>query len=229
MTKTPEELTEDWKAGKLHKRFDEPKLFYCKTDNGIEILKTWGYKNLEFLSMADEVFEPVDDVQILTPVPTYDEYKAMQKELAEHRRYCCCEENEVMRRKLAEMEEKNKMWDELAENLLCLEEQNWENLVKNGTKEQRLDFLKRKEKYSLLAILDKYEQLKKELESARWYQTVQNEDIGKLRGLLKECKASVKLNSDITGELEGRNSSCYQNLLSILSRINATLGESEEK
>jgi hypothetical protein len=39
MTKTPKELTEDWKAGKLHKRFDEPKLFYCKTDNGIEILK----------------------------------------------------------------------------------------------------------------------------------------------------------------------------------------------
>lgn len=179
--------------------------------------------------MADEVFEPVDDVQILTPVPTYDEYKAMQKELAEHRRYCCCEENEVMRRKLAEMEEKNKIWDELAENLLCLEEQNWENLVKNGTKEQRLDFLKRKEKYSLLAILGKYEQLKKELESARWYQTVQNEDIGKLRRLLKECKASVKLNSDITRGLEGKNSSNYQNLLSILSRINAALGESEEK
>lgn len=197
MTKTPEELTEDWKAGKLHKRFDEPKLFYCKTDNGIEILKTWGYKNLEFLSMADEVFEPVDDVQILAPVPTYDEYKAMQKELAEHRRYCCCEENEVMRRKLAEMEEKNKMWDELAENLLCLEEQNWENLVKNGTKEQRLDFLKRKEKYSLLAILDKYEQLKKELESARWYQTVQNEDIGKLRGLLKECKEELEYHSEL--------------------------------
>lgn len=228
MTKTPEELTEDWKAGKLHKRFDEPKLFYCKTDNGIEILKTWGYKNLEFLSMADEVFEPVDDVQILAPVPTYDEYKAMQKELAEHRRYCCCEENEVMRRKLAEMEEKNKMWDELAENLLCLEEQNWENLVKNGTKEQRLDFLKRKEKYSLLAILDKYEQLKKELESARWYQTVQNEDIGKLRGLLKECKEELEYHSElIFCELESDNSKIE--FKHLLTRINAALGESEEK
>lgn len=86
MTKTPEELTEDWKAGKLHKRFDEPKLFYCKTDNGIEILKTWGYKNLEFLSMADEVFEPVDDVQILAPVPTYDEYKAMQLRIENEKR-----------------------------------------------------------------------------------------------------------------------------------------------
>ena len=108
MTKTPEELTEDWKAGKLHKRFDEPKLFYCKTDNGIEILKTWGYKNLEFLSMADEVFEPVDDVQVLAHVPTYDEYKAMQEELAEHRHYCCCMENEVMRLDMAKLEEEIK-------------------------------------------------------------------------------------------------------------------------
>lgn len=223
MTKTPEELTEDWKAGKLHKRFDEPKLFYCKTDNGIEILKTWGYKNLEFLSMADEVFEPVDDVQILAPVPTYDEYKAMQKELAEHRRYCCCSENEVMQLKLAEMEEKNKIWDELAENLLCLEEQNWENLVKNGTKEQRLDFLKRKEKYSLLAILGKYEQLKKELESARWYQTVQNEDIGKLRGLLKDIKLFFEECNPHDFTVVADNMDVY------LTRINAALGGSEEK
>ena len=28
-----------------------------------------------------------------TPVPTYDEYKAMRAELAEHRYYCCCNEN----------------------------------------------------------------------------------------------------------------------------------------
>lgn len=39
------------------------------------------------------------------PVPTYDEYKAMRAELAEHRHYCCCNENEVLRLKLAEMEE----------------------------------------------------------------------------------------------------------------------------
>lgn len=36
-------------------------------------------------------------------------------------------------------------------------------------------------------LLDEKEQLKKELKSAHWYQTVQNEDITKLRGLLKEC------------------------------------------
>lgn len=147
----------------------------------------------------------------------------MQKELAEHRRYCCCSENEVMQLKLAEMEEKNKIWDELAENLLYLEEGNWENLVKNGTKEQRLDFLKRKEKYSLLAILDKYEQLKKELESARWYQTVQNEDIGKLLGLLKECKEFFEEENpkDFTIMSE--------RMEDLLTRIKAALGESEER
>lgn len=153
--------------------------------------------------------------------------KDIQAELAEHRHYCCCEENEVMRLKLAEMEEKNKIWDELAENLLCLEEQNWENLVKNGTKEQRLDFLKRKEKYSLLAILGKYEQLKKELESARWYQTVQNEDIGKLRRLLKECLPIVSAEI-MTWQIRGGEES-YKRGQDLLTRINATLGESEEK
>ena len=44
-------------------------------------------------------------MEVLAPVPTYDEYKAMRAELAEHRHYCCCNENEVLRLKLAEMEE----------------------------------------------------------------------------------------------------------------------------
>lgn len=213
MTKTPEELTEDWKAGEL-----EYGQYWVKN-------KVWERPFVDrWLPSCSWEISCKDAIeQILAPVPTYDEYKAMQAELAEHRRYCCCEENEVMRRKLAEMEEKNKMWDELAENLLCLEEQNWENLVKNGTKEQRLDFLKRKEKYSLLAILDKYEQLKKELESARWYQTVQNEDIGKLRGLLKDIKLFFEECNPHDFTVVADNMDVY------LTRINAALGGSEEK
>lgn len=233
MTKTPEELTEEWKAGKLEQNKD----YYVETMTSDVFIDFYGQlyddshypQNLGFDNVSNGIVK-----KILAPVPTYDEYKAMQKELAEHRRYCCCEENEVMRRKLAEMEEKNKMWDELAENLLCLEEQNWENLVKNGTKEQRLDFLKRKEKYSLLAILDKYEQLKKELESARWYQTVQNEDISKLRGLLKECQPEVKSRlrslefTKMTSQSKEPERECRR-LENLLTRINTTLGGSEEK
>lgn len=91
--KTPEELTEEWKAGKL-----EYGWYWIKH-------KTRG-------TIPDQ-YIPGDDwfvsngfciTKILAPC-NYDEYKAMQAELAEHRRYCCCSENEVMRLKLAEMEE----------------------------------------------------------------------------------------------------------------------------
>ena len=92
-TKTPEELTADWKAGKL-----ETGWYYLKFENGdIEMQNNCigGF----LMSCNNRV------VQVLAPVPTYDEYKDMQAELAEHRNHCCCSENEVMRLKLAEMEE----------------------------------------------------------------------------------------------------------------------------
>lgn len=93
MTKIYEKLTADWKAGKL-----EYGWYWIKH-------KTRG-------TIPDQ-YIPGDDwfvsngfciTKILAPC-NYDEYKAMQKELAEHQRYCCCSENEVMRLKLAEMEE----------------------------------------------------------------------------------------------------------------------------
>lgn len=225
MTKTSEELTEDW----LNNKLQAGSFWFVETEDSNPEPMVVDIDG-DFNDYEGNYYRPCfskGKLKVLAPVPTYDEYKAMQAELAEHRHYCCCSENEVMRLKLAEMEEKNKIWDELAENLLCLEEQNWENLVKNGTKEQRLDFLKRKEKYSLLAILGKYEQLKKELESARWYQTVQNEDIGKLRRLLKECLPIVSAEI-MTWQIRGGEES-YKRGQDLLTRINATLGESEEK
>lgn len=72
-------LTDDWKAGQLHKRFEGPKLFYCETDDGIEVLKTNGYRKLQFLSMEDRLFEPDDDIKILAPVPSYEELQHLRK------------------------------------------------------------------------------------------------------------------------------------------------------
>ncbi len=63
-------------------------------------------------------------------------------------------------------------------------------------------------------------ELEKELESARWYQTVQNEDISKLRGLLRECLAHLSL---------GEIGTSVTPLNILLTRINAAIGESEEK
>lgn len=72
-----------------------------------------------------------------------------------------------------------------------------------------------------------------------WYQTVQNEDIGKLRGLLKKCQLSTfkiydRLRfsdeneitpADLINAVEG----IKPMLWGILNSINAALGESEEK
>ena len=225
MPQTPEELTKEW----LNNKLQAGSFWFVETEDSNPepmVVDMEGDLN----DYEGNYYRPCfskGKLKVLAPIPTYNEYKAMQAELAEHRRYCCCSENEVMQLKLAKMEEKNKIWDELAENLLYLEEGNWENLVKNGTKEHRLDFLKRKEKYSLLAILDKYEKLKKELESARWYQTAQNEDIGKLRGLLKECLPIVSAEI-MTWQIRGGEES-HKRGQDLLTRINAALGESEER
>lgn len=102
-----------WKAGKL----DWNKFYYIKLTSG-EICIDYAHGAYFIKGKPQEItmdYTTNNDVkQILAPVPTYDEYKAIQEELAEHRYYCCCMENEVMRLKLAEMEEKNKIWDELA-------------------------------------------------------------------------------------------------------------------
>ena len=104
MTKTPEELTEDWKAGKL----DWNKFYYIKLTSG-EICIDYAHGAYFIKGKPQEItmdYTTDNDVkQILAPVPTYDEYKAIQKELAEHRHYCCCMENEVMRLDKAKLEE----------------------------------------------------------------------------------------------------------------------------
>lgn len=100
MIKTPEELTADWKAGKLPCDDDNHEwlAYYIKQKDGFIHADSywrgqWGTADRNSI------------VEVLAPVPTYDEYKAMRAELAEHRHYCCCNENEVLRLKLAEMEE----------------------------------------------------------------------------------------------------------------------------
>lgn len=66
MTKTPEELTAEWKLNKKRNGY-----FYYQDVNKDIYVSQW-YK-----------LNPAICVKVLAPVPPYDEYKAMQKELAE--------------------------------------------------------------------------------------------------------------------------------------------------
>lgn len=71
MTKTPEELTEDWKAEKLPLGY-----FYVKYKN-----REIGIQDNFIDNFLGQLINPI--IQVIAPVPTYDEYKAMQAELAE--------------------------------------------------------------------------------------------------------------------------------------------------
>lgn len=65
-------FTEQWKAGKLPEG-----AYYCNTGNEIEILYTW--KNNQLTNNKDAVFIPeMDDCEILTPVPSYEQNVKLQ-------------------------------------------------------------------------------------------------------------------------------------------------------
>lgn len=102
MTKTPEELTEEWLNNKLQAGSF---WFVEKEDSNPEPMVV--DMDGDFNDYEGNYYRPCfskGKLKVLAPC-NYDEYKAMQVELAEHRHYCCCSENEVMRLKLAEMEE----------------------------------------------------------------------------------------------------------------------------
>lgn len=66
MTKTPEELTKEWKAGKLDVGF-----YYVKGVDGLfGIMSDYALYRVN-LNHSD------NEMTLLAPVPTYDEYKAM--------------------------------------------------------------------------------------------------------------------------------------------------------
>lgn len=71
MTKISEKLTADWKAGKLPLGY-----FYVKYKN-----REIGIQDNFIDNFLGQLINPI--IQVIAPVPTYDEYKAMQKELAE--------------------------------------------------------------------------------------------------------------------------------------------------
>lgn len=191
MTKTPEELTAEWKAGKL----EADKEYYIKITDDIVIIDfyTQQYDNSHYpLGLGFDLSSNKFIKKILAPVPTYDEYKAIQEELAEHRHYCCCMENEVMRLELAKLEEEIA---ELKEKIKKREE-----LIQClGSNIDELDVKK-----SVLII-----------------------ENNKLRGLLKECLPIVSAEI-MTWQIRGGEES-YKRGQDLLTRINATLGESEVK
>lgn len=106
MTKTPEELTADWKAGKL----EADKDYYIEIAGGVVIIDYYTQQEdnsyyplgLGFDLSSNKFIE-----RILAPVPTYGEYKAMQDQIAD-----ASKKVEELEDEIAELKEENKQLEE---------------------------------------------------------------------------------------------------------------------
>ena len=128
MAKTPEELTEDWKAGKLKYGW-----YYVKFADEIYP----DYFNGYFIQTGDKC-----GIKVLAPVPDYEEFESLRK---------------------------------TANGVKYVSDKCWE---KTKALEGNVTMFK--------SLFRQYLEREKEIESLRHYQTIQNEDITKLRALLKE-------------------------------------------
>lgn len=81
MTKTPEELTEKWKTRILPSRW-----YYIKIEGfkGVDI-DLYDKEGNSWLCNSDKDLNPLN---VIAPVPTYDEYKAMQAAIDTNKRLC---------------------------------------------------------------------------------------------------------------------------------------------
>lgn len=96
MTKTPEELTAEWKAGKLDVGF-----YYVKGVDGLfGIMSDYALYRVN-LNHSD------NEMTLLAPVPTYDEYRTMQAELADSSKKI-----EELEDRIADLEKENKQLEE---------------------------------------------------------------------------------------------------------------------
>ena len=158
-------LTEKWKNDKL-----ENDWYYVRTTNGIE---KWEYIKQ---SHGFGYYETEWVLEVLAPVPSYEEWQELNKE--------------------------HNLFGELCERLLCVEEKQWENIVKTKSKKQQIEFLSDKTKFSFLALFDKNQQLKE---------------------LLKECLNEIHE----LAEIQDNRSVTIYNFLSaeLITKITNAIGE----
>lgn len=104
MTKTPEELTEDWRAGKLDVGF-----YYVKGADGM-----FGVMS-DYALYKVNLSHPDNEITLLAPVPTYDEYKAMQAAIQKGE--SAIDTNKRLCKTIEELEEKVKDKKELIQCL----------------------------------------------------------------------------------------------------------------
>ena len=145
-------LTEKWKKGEL--------------EDGCYYVKIKGDEDYMLSREDDHWYEfgwdcwffDSDIVEILASIPSYDHFVELIEKDKENQK----------------LKKEHELFAELCERLLCIEEKEWENIVKTKSKKQQIEFLYDKTKFSFLALFDENQKLYERIE--------------KLEDLLIECR-----------------------------------------
>lgn len=192
MTKTPEELTSDWKAGKL-----DDGLYYIRLENGktpIAELETWCRYDDEVeepYKTGQEFFGYPKDIisEVLSPIPSYDHFADLRKKAEKYDRIKVNgnypDKISKLKSRIKKLLEEKDHFIELTEKIKTLSSENERLLNLQAVKNKEIEEL---ESDSLA---------KKEGEEIVAELTNENND---LRSLLKECKEKIHdefINQDI--------------------------------
>lgn len=216
-------LTDDWKAGKLDGEFwvklSKPTGEYIERrtfvkgvlheekDLCVEIVEVIAPCDYDhFVELTEKVEELEKDIQTLT-----NNYKLLEKEQA------------------ADIAHGQALVDDFGDFEALYEElqrlrkiaAKYDHIKVKGNYPDKISKLKSRIKH----LLELQANQDKELESARWYQTIQNEDIAKLRQLLKECQKVLSYygNSNLPCDCSSNIHYDNQTALNLLTKIDEVL------
>ena len=199
-------LTDDWKAGKLDGEF----WVKLSKPTGEYIERRTFVKGV----LHEEKDLCVEIVEVIAPCD-YDHFVELTQKVERLR-----DENDDLKRKNSDLLALISEGNTVINNLRQLFEEQEEEL-----KTLKMLELPIASDDVLSECRDLLDSKNKELESAHWYQTIQNEDIAKLRQLLKECQKVLSYygNSNLPCDCSSNIHYDNQTALNLLTRINEVI------
>jgi hypothetical protein len=207
---TSNNLTDKWKAGKLNHGW-----YWVKTVYGFVKPVYYLITRAKGELVKGFAEEPEDRVEEVLARCDYDHFVELTQKVERLR-----DENDDLKRKNSDLLALISEGNTVINNLRQLFEEQEEEL-----KTLKMLELPIASDDVLSECRDLLDSKNKELESAHWYQTIQNEDIAKLRQLLKECQKVLSYygNSNLPCDCSSNIHYDNQTALNLLTRINEVI------
>lgn len=224
---TSNNLTDDWKAEKLNHGW-----YWVRTVHGFVKPVYYLITRAKGELVKGFAEEPEDRVEEVLARCDYDHFVELTEKVKELEKYIQTLTNNyklLEKEQAADIAHGQALVDDFGDFEALYEElqrlrkiaAKYDHIKVKGNYPDKISKLKSRIKH----LLELQANQDKELESARWYQTIQNEDIAKLRQLLKECQKVLSYygNSNLPCDCSSNIHYDNQTALNLLTRINEAL------